>query len=83
MTFSAQSVIELNPILLSKVWPQNPALLPSAQGCPETLPPESGVSGKGESAEIVAKKIGKSKNDVKAIRAIRLLERGELPERPR
>ena len=33
MTFSAQSVIELNPILLSNVWPQNPALLPSAQGC--------------------------------------------------
>jgi len=45
--------------------------------------PESGPRSKGLSAEIVAKKIGKSKNDVKAIRAIRLLERGELPERPR
>ena len=32
--------------------------------------PESGPRSKGLSAEIVAKKIGKSKNDVKAIRAI-------------
>ena len=34
------------------------------------LRPESGPRSKGLSAEIVAKKIGKSKNDVKAIRAI-------------
>jgi len=33
------------------------------------LRPESGPRSKGLSAEIVAKKIGKSKNDVKAIRA--------------
>lgn len=34
------------------------------------LSPESGLRSKGLSAEIVAKKIGKSKNDVNAIRAI-------------
>jgi len=46
---------------------------------PETLPPESGVSGKGESAEILAKKIGKNKHDVHAIRTIQKPEKA-VPE---